>query len=170
LISSPKFRSVNYTGTDPDLKAFVQTITGLIIMKFDALKKLFLFLLLAGITIILDSCSSFLRTQYDVSDLKIEKKLNGYLLKFTANKRIEDMEAFVSQSNWLIVTIANASIDSVKIESVKPSGIIEKIETENFGPSVQVSLKLSENVEKVEVVRDPETYDMYVNLIPASGN
>ena len=138
-------------------------------MKFDALKKLFLFLLLAGITIILDSCSSFLRTQYDVSDLKIEKKLNGYLLKFTANKRIEDMEAFVSQSDWLIVTIANATVDTEKIKSAEFPGIIQEIQTENFGLSVQVSLKLSRKPGKVEVVRDPELYDFYIDLFENPG-
>jgi hypothetical protein len=140
-------------------------------MKVNALKRLLLFIIiLAGITIALDSCTSSLTSRFDVSGLIIEKKLNGYLIKFTANKRIDDMVAFVSQSNWLIVTIANASIDSVRIGSAKPMGIIEKIETQKFESSVQVSIKLSDKVEKVEVVRDPETYDMYVNLLTIPGN
>ncbi len=136
-------------------------------MKFIS-KGFILISLTTALLFIWDSCGP-LKTAFDVSDLTVEKKLNGYLIHFTANKKIEDVEAFISQSNWLIVTFAGASIDSVRIEAVRPVGIIKKIETEDFGPSVQVALRLEEGFRgKVEVVHDPYSYDIFVNLITTS--
>lgn len=127
-------------------------------------RLLLLFLVLAGISIVLDSCVPVFRAGFDVTDLKIEKRANGYLLKFTANKPIKDVEAFVSQSNWLVITIANASIDLNKIKSAKPIGIIRKIETELFDSSVQVSMELSEKVGPVEVVHDAQSNNFFVDI------
>jgi hypothetical protein len=140
-------------------------------MKDKILKRLlFLFLILGGITIILDSCVPPSTSVFDVSDVKIEKKSNGYLIWVTATKRIDDMEAFVSKSNWLIITIANASIDMNKVKSMKPLGIIQKIEIDKFESSVQVSMKLSEKVGRVEVVHDPNTNDIFVDMFTTAKN
>ncbi|RPI06943.1 MAG: hypothetical protein EHM64_01045 [Ignavibacteriae bacterium] len=133
-------------------------------------KYVLLSFFLAGISIVLHSCIPRLESAYDVSDLKIEKKLNGTLIWFKAQKRIDGTEAFVSQSNWLIITIPHASIDLNKINSVQPSGIIGKIETERFESSVQISMKLTDKVGKVEVVRHPQTNDIYVNVLTPQEN
>jgi hypothetical protein len=140
-------------------------------MKDKILKRLlFLFLILGGITIILDSCVPPSTSVFDVSDVKIEKKSNGYLIWVTATKQIDDLEAFVSKSNWLIVTIANASVDMNKVKSMKPLGIIQKIEIDKFESSVQVSMKLSEKVGRVEVIHDPNTNDIFVDVFTTANN
>jgi hypothetical protein len=128
------------------------------------------FLILFACTIILESCVPFFKPGFNVSDFKIERKSNGYFVWFTANKRIDGVEAFVSNSNWLIITIVDTSIDLEKIRSTKPTGIIQSIETERFKSSVQVSMKLSENVERVEVVHDPGTYDIGIDLFTIQKN
>ncbi len=129
--------------------------------------RLPIILVLAGIVISLGSCVPFISSRYDVTDLNVERKSNGYLVVFMASKHIDDVEAFVSQSDWLIVTIANASIDSEKLSSASFHGIIRKIETQKFDSSVQVSLQLAKKFERAEVVRDPDTYSFYVELFPA---
>jgi hypothetical protein len=135
-------------------------------MKICSLKRQLLVILgLAGIAISFNSCIPSSTSKYDVSALTVEKKANGYLVAFTANRRIDDVEAFVSQSNWLIVTIAGASVDTEEIKSAKLPDIVQEIQTENFGPSVQVSLKLSRRAGKVEIVRDPESHDFYIDLV-----
>jgi hypothetical protein len=140
-------------------------------MKDNTLKRLLLlFLILGGISIILDSCVPPSNSVFDVSNLTIEKKSNGYLIWVSATKRIDEMEAFVSKSNWLIITIANASIDMNKVKSMKPLGIIQKIEIEKFESSVQVSMKLSEKVGRVEVVHDPKTNDIFVDVFTTTKN
>ncbi len=129
--------------------------------------RLSLVLALAGIALSLGSCVPFIASRYDVTDMNVERKSNGYLVVFTATKPVDDVEAFVSQSDWLIVTIANASVDSEKLSSASFHGIFRKIETQKFKSSVQVSLQLAQKFEKAEVVRDPDTYDFFVELFPA---
>ena len=140
-------------------------------MKDGRLKRLLLLVLILGEMIfIVNSCVPPRNSTFDVSDLKIEKKSNGYLICLSANKRIEGIEAFISKSNWLIITIANASMDMNKVKSLKPVGIIQKIEIDKFESSVQLSLKLSEKGGRVEVVHDPETNDIFVDLFTSSKN
>ncbi len=134
-------------------------------LGMDAVKQqIVVVIFLAGLAISFDSCVPFIAPRCDVTGLSIEKKSNGYLVTVKANKRIDDVEAFVSQSQWLIITIANASVDTEAIESVRPSGIFRKIITDSFGSSVQVSLQLSQTVEKVELVRAPDTDDFFVTV------
>jgi hypothetical protein len=133
-------------------------------------QRILLPFVLIGITFLMDSCIPPFKPGFDVSGLTIEKRSNGYLVWFTAQRRIHDVEAFVSQSNWLIITIANASIDLNKIKSAKLLGIIQKIEVEKSASAVQISMKLSEKIGKVEVVRDPETNDLFVDLFTIAKN
>ena len=140
-------------------------------MKNDRLKqRLLLILILGEMIFILNSCIPPRNSIFDVRDLTIERKSNGYLICLSANKHIEGIEAFISKSNWLIITIANASMDMNKVRSLKPVGIIQKIEIDKFESSVQLSMKLSEKGGRVEVVHDPETNDIFVDLFTSSKN
>jgi hypothetical protein len=140
-------------------------------MKDGRLKQLLVLILILGEMIfILDSCVPPRNSIFDVSDLTIERKSNGYLICLSANKRIEGIEAFISKSNWLIITIANASMDMNKVKSLKPVGIIQKIEIDKFQSSVQLSMKLSEKGGRVEVVHDPETNNVFVDLFTSPKN
>jgi len=140
-------------------------------MKNDRLKqRLLLILILGEMIFILNSCIPPRNSIFDVRDLTIERKSNGYLICLSANKHIEGIEAFISKSNWLIITIANASMDMNKVRSLKPVGIIQKIEIDKFESSVQLSMKLSEKGGRAEVVHDPETNDVFVDLLISSKN
>jgi hypothetical protein len=140
-------------------------------MKDGTLKQLLLlFLILGELIFILNSCIPPRNSIFDVRDLTIERKSNGYLICLSANKRIEGIEAFISKSNWLIITIANASMDMNKVKSLKPLGIIQKIEIDKFESSVQLSMKLSEKGGRVEVVHDPKTNNVFVDLFTSSKN
>jgi hypothetical protein len=152
-------------------EAFVKMTAHVETMKIDALKRRLLHsLILGGITIMLDSCHPLLKPNVDVTDLILEKRSNGYLVWFTANKQIDDIEAFMSQSNRLIITNANASVDIKKVKSAKPLGIIRKIEVEKFESSVQVSMKFSETAGRVAVFHDPETNDILVDVFTTPKN
>ena len=141
------------------------------IQKVDPLRHvLILSMFFVGITLVLDSCIPSSKPVFDVSGLEIEKKSNGYLICFTANRRINTTEAFVTRSNWLVITIANASVDLNKLKSTKPQGIIRKIEVEKFESSVQVSMELSEKEARVEVVHNPKTNDILVDLFTTPKN
>jgi len=102
---------------------------------------------------------------FDVSNLIIEKKRNGYVVEIVSGRRIDGVEAFVTQSNWLVITIASTSVDLGRLRSMKPFGIVSKIETESFESSVQVSMKLNVKVKSVEVVNDQPTTNVFVNLL-----
>jgi len=122
--------------------------------------------MLAGFSILLSTCNPAGRraSAYDVSDLKIEQKDNGYLVELVNSRDIAGIEAFITQSNWLVITVADASVDVGKVKMLKPFGIIQKIEVDEFATAVQISLKLSEKTGPVEIVRDPHSSNVYVSI------
>ncbi len=123
-----------------------------------------------GITIVfifLQSCSlSIFRTvpDYDVSDLLIEERRNGYLLRIVAHRQISQFEAWVNREEWLYITIAEATVNLENLELLKPSGLIELIEVTPFEGSVQIVMKLSRTIRYCDVIRDKKSNDILVAL------
>ena len=120
--------------------------------------------------ILLGSCVSLMPPAYDIRQMNFEKRRNGYLLALDSKKKIDDVEAFVSGSNWLIITLPGARVDTANILSTKRFGIFGEVETRDFGSSVQISVKLDAAVDRVEVVRDPSSDAVLINVLTASGN
>lgn len=101
---------------------------------------------------------------YDVSDLRIEQKDNGYLVELINTRNVDGIEAFITQSDWLIITVAGASVDVGKVRKLKPFGIIRKIEVDEFETAVQISMKLSGKAGPVEIVRDSHSNNVFVSV------
>ncbi len=123
-----------------------------------------------GITIVfisLQSCSlSIFRTapDYDVSDVLIEERRNGYLLRIVAHRQISQFEAWVNREEWLYITIAEATVNLENLELLRPSGLIELIEVTPFEGSVQIAMKLSRTIRYCDVIRDKKSNDILVAL------
>lgn len=130
-------------------------------------KFILLVLIVAGMSIVISSCIPFFRRApgFDVSNLIIEKKRNGYVVEIVSGRKIDGIEAFVTQSNWLVITIASTNVDIERLKSLKPVGIVSKFEIERFKTSVQVSMRLTVKIKSVEVVNDQPTTNVFVNLL-----
>lgn len=111
-----------------------------------------------------NSCASFFLPEYDVSDISVQKKDNGYLILLAVNRDIRDVSAFVTNENWLVVTIVGATVDFDHLRSMGPNDLFSSVEVIGFKTSVQVTLKLKPEVKSCEVVHDQSDRDIAISL------
>lgn len=119
------------------------------------------------ILIFLQSCSlGIFRTApvYDISEMLLEERLNGYLIRLVARREISDLEVLVNREYWLYITIAEATVDLDNLQSLKPEGLVEVIEVSSFESSVQIMLKLSQKIRYCDVLRDEKSNDILLAL------
>ncbi len=100
------------------------------------------------------SCTTLFKPEYDVSDIRVRQKRNGYLIELEVNRRIDDIAAFVTPDNWLIITIVGATVDFEHLRSMEPNDLISSVEVIGYKTSVQVTLKLKREFRSCEVVHD----------------
>lgn len=101
---------------------------------------------------------------FDITGIEIEPKLNGYLLIIKATKKLKDVEAWLKHDGWLFLTVANARADVPTINRTKPSGAIKQILTFQSPTAVQLTFRVTPDIEKAEVFNDPKSNDLLVTL------
>ena len=122
---------------------------------------------IATVPLALQSCSLGLFSaapKFDVSDVQLEERFNGYLIRIVAHREIRHFEALVSRDNWLYITIAEASVDLENLASLEPTGLIELIEVTPFETSIQIVMRLSRKIRYCDVIRDEKSNDILVAL------
>ena len=112
------------------------------------------------------SCCSFAKPEFDVADLWTESRANGCLVQLSTGRKVEAVEALLTRSDWLIITIPNATVDFDRIRSISPNELVSSVEIIGFRQSVQVSLKLNKKFASCEVVQNKGTRDIVISLIP----
>ena len=110
------------------------------------------------------SCATFHSPTYDVSDLRVEQKKNGYLVDLVAHRQIGDVAAFVTRDNWLIITMVDATVDFDRLRAIEPNDLISTCQVVGSKTSVQLTLKLKKEFRSCEVVRGPSITDVSVAL------
>lgn len=101
---------------------------------------------------------------YDINDLTIEQRRNGYLIRIKATRAFNEYEAWLRQDNWLYVTIANARADTAKLNSAAPTGIVRKILAIQNPTAVQLTFKLNRRAESAQVLPDPSSNDLLLTV------
>ncbi len=101
---------------------------------------------------------------YDINDLTIEQRRNGYLIRIKATRPFNEYEAWLRQDNWLYVTIANARADTAKLNSAKPTGIVQKILVIQNPTAVQLTFKLNRRAESAQILPDPSSNDLLLTV------
>ncbi len=101
---------------------------------------------------------------FDVYDVAIDRRSNGYLLRIKTARKIKDYEIWLGQNNWLYITIANAKINISKIKKLSAPNLVSKIELIPYGSSVQLSFKLIPKIKHYEVIVDKDTDDILIAL------
>ena len=107
---------------------------------------------------------------YDVSAITATKKSNGIVFKITAQRKISDVEAWLGAGQWLYITIPDTSINVSQLNQLEGTQMVVKTEFFRYLQAVQVTLKLREEMDHVEIVRYPDSDDIYVVLYNSKSN
>lgn len=101
---------------------------------------------------------------FDITGITLEPRTNGYLLTLLSTKRLREVESWLKPDGWLFVTITNATIDTEKIAQTSLGGPIQKILTFQSPTSIQLTFKVSPEVEQAEVLQDPSSTNLLIGL------
>ncbi len=112
------------------------------------------------------------RSKYDITDIHIEKKLNGYLINIGAEKNIKDkdIEHWLKPDGWLFLTINNARGDTIALNNTKPFGVVKRIMAFQSPSSLQLTFRVSSDVEQADYVTDPTTDNILFSLHTRSAS
>ena len=127
-------------------------------------------ILAIGITLVFisfQSCSlRIFRTapEYDVSDILVEERSNGYLVRIVAHRELRQFEAWINRGNWLYLTIAEAKVKLDNLESLRRAGLVELVEITPFESSVQIAMKFPKKIRYRDIIRDKESNDIIIAL------
>ena len=114
-------------------------------MKGENLHKLIYHLnFLKFLIICLLFCCQTMAKDINITDLKVEVKINGIFLKIHSDKPIPEntVTGWFSDNGWFYATIMNAYIDTNLVESLRPPALVKKIIVHNSAESVQISLAI----------------------------
>ena len=104
------------------------------------------------------------RPKFDVYDVKVEKRTNGYLLRIMTAKKITDYEVWLGRDNWFNITISNARVDISAFKNLSAPDLFGGVEVIPYSQSVQVSFKLKPKIKHYEVIADKESTDILISL------
>lgn len=121
-------------------------------------------ILFDAIELVLTSTVSPSRSLFDITNVQIEPKLNGYLMTIEASRKLGDVEAWLKPDGWLFVTITNARADTAALSKLQPYGAIRRILVFQSPSSVQLTFKVAPDVVHAEVITDPGTDNLLVSL------
>jgi len=99
-------------------------------------------------------------SSYDIGDLIVEQRKNGFLIRIKATRHFDEYESWLRHDNWLYVTIADAHADTTKLNSVKPTGIVQRILAIQSPTAVQLTFKLNRRAESAQILADPSSNDL----------
>jgi len=101
---------------------------------------------------------------FDVYDISVDRRSNGYLLRIKTSKKISDYEVWIARNNWLYITIANARVDVQAVKKLSSPDLFSDVEVIPYAQSVQISFKLIPKIEHYDVIVDKETNDILITL------
>jgi N-acetylmuramoyl-L-alanine amidase len=102
------------------------------------------------------------KNPFDISDVQIEERKNGYLIRMPTTRKFTDFESFIGDDGTLYTTIASAKADVRRIELTKPVGIIGKVEAIQSPTALQLNFHLSRKVESSDIFQDQQSNDLLI--------
>tara|TARA_B110000444_G_C18791439_1_gene572643 strand:- start:452 stop:1564 length:1113 start_codon:yes stop_codon:yes gene_type:complete len=103
---------------------------------------------------------------FTVNSLKIEEKSNGTIIKIKTKKQFPErnISSFINKHGWYYLTIVGANIDTNTISNSILRGVVRKIESDQIGPTAQISLKLRSKVISHEWYQNPSSNEIIITL------
>ncbi len=135
-----------------------------IAVEHHALPHRLVAIILGATAIFLSSCATFVSTSYDISDMVVEQKQNGYLIELSAHRPVKDVTAFISKDNWLVITLVGATVDFDRLRTWPPDDLISQVQVVGYSTSVQLTLKLKKDFHTCDVVHPPDSNDIDIAL------
>ena len=84
---------------------------------------------------------------FNVTDLNVSSKANGILIEINLTQQLA-YEIFVTEGNWVNVSIRDGKINSHRIQSRRDSRYMYQLKTHQAAGSGQVSFRLKRNADK----------------------
>lgn len=78
---------------------------------------------------------------HNVAGVYVEEKLNGILLEIALAEAME-YEVFVTEGNWINVTLIGGKLDAARLSREKPSPKVRRVRAFQFEQSAQVSVQM----------------------------
>lgn len=116
------------------------------------------------IDLVLSVSSAPAATPFDITNVAIERKMNGYLMTVEASRKLADVEAWLKPDGWLFVTVANAKADTTSLARIRPYGAIRRILVFQSPTAVQLTFKVAPDVVKAEVLNEPGSNNLLIAL------
>jgi hypothetical protein len=116
------------------------------------------------LAVLVSSCATMFTPSYDISGMNVEQKENGYLFELSARRPIKDVTAFISQDNWLVITLVGATVDFDRLRTWPPNDLIARVQVVGYSTSVQLTLKLKKHFHSCDVVRPPDSNNIDIAL------
>lgn len=98
-----------------------------------------------------------------IEHVEIEKLDNGYLLRLRTEYPVGDVTAFVGPGNWLLITVADSTLDTTRIAQLRTS-LVDSVEIGSFQTALQISLHMTIPIDRVEVVHQNPSKDVLISL------
>ena len=115
-------------------------------------------------SLILRDSSDDPASMFDITGLHVEQRLNGYLMTVHTSRPLGSVESWLKPDGWLFLTVEHARADTMALRTVQTGGAIRQILVFQSPTSVQITIKVAPDVEAAEVVKDPNSHDLLVNL------
>lgn len=117
-----------------------------------------------AVDLVLSVSSAPSASPFDITNVAIERKLNGYLMTIEASRKLADVEAWLKPDGWLFVTVANARADTTSLAKITPYGAIRRILVFQSPTSVQLTFKVAPDVMKAEVLNESGSNNLMIAL------
>ena len=103
-------------------------------------------------------------SQFDVTGLAIESRLNGYLLTIKLSRKLANFDAFLAHDGWLYVTINDAQADTVALSHFKSADVIRRVLVFQSPTSVQLTFQVSPDIVQVDPLLDGQSSNLLIAL------
>ncbi len=103
-------------------------------------------------------------SRYDITDIAVEQKTNGYLLTLTTTKQLTEVESWLKPDGWFFITISNATADTQKLLQTKLEKPIKKLLVFQSPTSIQLTFKLDSEIEQAELITEPNNTNLLFAL------
>ncbi|HEX2962407.1 MAG TPA: N-acetylmuramoyl-L-alanine amidase [Ignavibacteriales bacterium] len=104
-----------------------------------------------------------LDSKYDIQMVSIETKSNGTLINIKSKKKIGRYSSTIKDGT-LYLNILGLSADENKIESLKPEGLIKKINVKKVGSNTQMEFSLADGYSTSETFPDDNGMGLLITI------
>ena len=100
---------------------------------------------------------------YDISDITLDEKANGTLIRLKCNKKISTYNSSY-KSGVLTISLKNCRADVKSLNQAKDEGLIKEINVNNVKSDVIINIKLSKEYSTSEVINASGSNDILITL------